>query len=200
MRQLIKIKDQNGNRGVSARELHRFLETQTRFYEWINRMLEYGFIENADFQCLHKNVKMPNGGTKQALDDYILSIDTAKEIAMIQRSSKGKQARQYFIAMEKAAIGKMVNTNYLHRINKNDISVKRLELLNEIRVYLKWGDMYSVALELKMNPTYVRNVARGEAYNTRKADLIVNSLYKKALCNKHEILFGYQEMIATLKK
>ncbi|SHG32844.1 antA/AntB antirepressor family protein [Flavobacterium johnsoniae] len=200
MKQLIKIKNHNGNLGVSARELHRFLETQTRFYEWINRMLEYDFVEDVDFQCLHKNVQMPNGGTKQAFDDYILSIDTAKEIAMIQRSSKGKQARQYFIAMEKAAIGKMLSTNYLHRIDKSSLSNKRIELLNEIRVYLKWGDMYSASLELNMNSTYVRNVARGKAYNTRKADLIVNFLYKKALANKQEILFGYDEMIATLKK
>ena len=64
-------------------------------------MLEYDFVENVDYQCLNKSVQMPNGGFKEALSDVVLSLDCAKEISMLQRSDKGKQARLYFIEVEK---------------------------------------------------------------------------------------------------
>lgn len=101
MKELIPIKEENGKKAVSAKDLHQFVDAETRFDIWIKRMLEYGFTENADFQCLIKNVQMPNGGFKSVLDDYALTIDCAKEISMLQRNEKGKQARQYFIEVEK---------------------------------------------------------------------------------------------------
>lgn len=99
--ELIKITEQNGKRAVSARELHTFLEVETRFDIWCNRMFDYGFAKNIDYQHLYKNVQLPNGATRQVLDDYALTLDCAKEIAMLQRSEKGKMARQYFIECEK---------------------------------------------------------------------------------------------------
>lgn len=109
MKELIPITQQDGKRAVSARQLHAFVEMDTRFDIWIKRMLEYGFSENADYQCLIKNVQMPNGGCKSILDDYALSIDCAKEISMLQRNEKGKQARQYFIEVEKRYNGGLTN-------------------------------------------------------------------------------------------
>jgi len=101
MSQLIKITENKGNQVVSARDLHEFLEVDTRIDIWIKRMFEYGFTENIDYERLFKNVQTPNGGTKKAIDDYALTLDCAKEISMLQRSEKGKQARQYFIQCEK---------------------------------------------------------------------------------------------------
>ncbi|WP_278638361.1 phage antirepressor KilAC domain-containing protein [Capnocytophaga sputigena] len=101
MNELIKITEHNGNQAVSARELHKFLEAETRFDIWCKRMFEYGFTENADYQHLYKNVQLPNGAERQVLDDYALTLDCAKEISMIQRTPKGKQAREYFIECEK---------------------------------------------------------------------------------------------------
>lgn len=197
MTQLIKITEQNGKRAVSARELHQYLETQTRFYDWINRMLEYGFTQNADYQCLHKNVEMPNGGTKQALEDYALTIDTAKEIAMIQRTPKGKQARQYFIEMEQKAISQTEKPQ-LHKVHENNVYEKRVELLKLIKDLLQWGDIQKVASELNVNNSYVKQVLY-KFNNTEKSDLVLNALYEKALRNKNELLFSYQEMIEMLK-
>lgn len=101
MQELIKITEQNGRRAVSARELHKFLEVQTPFTMWIDRMFEYGFAENIDFEATNFFVNHPNsiGGT--TVKDYALTLDCAKEIAMLQRSEKGKTARQYFIECEK---------------------------------------------------------------------------------------------------
>lgn len=103
MKELIPIQENNGKKAVSARDLHAFVDMNTRFDIWIKRMLEYSFVENIDYQCLNKNVQMPNGGYKSAIDDYALTIDCAKEISMLQRNEKGKQARRYFIECEKIA-------------------------------------------------------------------------------------------------
>ena len=88
---------------VNARELHAFLEVQTRFNDWIkNRVDEYGFIENQDFITFTEN--LVNGGRRI---EYALSLDMAKELSMVERNAKGKQARQYFIDCEKRLSGSM---------------------------------------------------------------------------------------------
>ena len=101
MKELIKVTERNGKQAVSARELHKFVNRETRWDIWIKRMLDYNFTQDVDYQCLNKNVPMPNGGYKSVLEDIVLTMDTAKEIAMIQNNDKGKQARQYFIECEK---------------------------------------------------------------------------------------------------
>lgn len=91
---------EQGSQTVSARELHTFLEVTTPFTKWVERMFEYGFTENQDFAVTDIFVPNPKGG-KQQIRDYALTIDCGKEIAMLQRTDKGKQARQYFIDLEK---------------------------------------------------------------------------------------------------
>lgn len=95
--ELIKITEKDGRKVVSARELHSFLEAKERFSAWIERQMQYGFNENIDFV----GCKVFNTLANQELDDYALTIDCAKEISMVQRSEKGKQARLYFIECEK---------------------------------------------------------------------------------------------------
>ena len=95
--ELIKVNKENNT--VSARELHKFLEIGTRFDKWFRRMCEYGFNENDDF--IRVAQKCPTLGGIQTIIDYAITLDMAKEISMIQRSEKGKQARQYFIQCEK---------------------------------------------------------------------------------------------------
>ena len=104
MNQLIPIKNnEDGSITVSGRDLHKFLEVGTDYRHWIDRMLEYGFTQGADFNMV-KNDRVRFEGNRQVtrqIDDAIMTLDMAKEIAMIQRSDKGKQAREYFIACEK---------------------------------------------------------------------------------------------------
>ena len=99
MDNLISITEQNGNQVVSARELHGFLEVDSNFTTWCKRMFEYGFEEQKDYIILSKNGTNPI--SKSNPIDYALTLDTAKEISMLQRTDKGKQARQYFIECEK---------------------------------------------------------------------------------------------------
>ena len=99
MDELIKITEQDGKQAVSARELYKFLGIETPFTMWAERMFEYGFSEGADYVSLSQKSDKPQGGRPSI--DYALTIECAKEISMLQRNEKGKQARQYFIAVEK---------------------------------------------------------------------------------------------------
>lgn len=109
--ELIKItENEEGKRLVSARELHEFLEIETRFSIWFNRMKEYGFSENNDFVAIEQKRTTAQGNETTSID-YAISIDMSKEISMIQRTEKGKQARQYFIDCEKTV--QALNTSQL---------------------------------------------------------------------------------------
>ncbi|MEN5306819.1 antA/AntB antirepressor family protein [Chryseobacterium cucumeris] len=125
MKQLITIQEHNGNNAVSARELHKFLEVKDKFTDWIKRMLEYGFVENTDYQGLSDFSEKPKGGRPSI--DYALSIDCAKEISMIQRTEKGKQARQYFIECEKIAKQNALSAPRSHK----EVILSELRLLEE---------------------------------------------------------------------
>ncbi len=104
MNKLIPITYQNDRPAVSARELHEFLEVKTAFKDWFPRMCEYGFTEGIDFNPL-KNEQVRTEGNRavtRIIEDDVLSLDMAKELCMIQRTERGKQARQYFLAVEKS--------------------------------------------------------------------------------------------------
>lgn len=100
MNEIIKIDSDNK---VSGRELHDFLEVGTAYKDWFPRMCEYGFAEGEDFNVLKNERVQIEGGrkVKRLVDDASMTIDMAKEICMIQRTDKGKQARQYFIECER---------------------------------------------------------------------------------------------------
>lgn len=97
---------ENGIQTVLATDLYNFLEPKTVFRNWIKRMLQYGFIENVDFWIL-ENICRPNLTAKENkrgghnAKEYVLSLDCAKSIAMVQRSEKGRLIRTYFIEVEK---------------------------------------------------------------------------------------------------
>lgn len=101
MNELINVTlNDNHEPVVSARQLHEALDVKTRYNDWFNRMTEYGFIENQDYLAItQKRVTAQGNSTNQV--DHIIKLDMAKEIAMIQRTERGKQVRQYFIQVEK---------------------------------------------------------------------------------------------------
>ena len=96
MNELIKINYESDRPTVLARDLHEFLEVETPFNKWFSRMCEYGFTDGADFQTF---LSESTGG--RPATDAQLTIDMAKEICMLQRNEKGKQARQYFLQLER---------------------------------------------------------------------------------------------------
>ncbi|QDY32704.1 phage antirepressor KilAC domain-containing protein [Clostridium sporogenes] len=129
--QLIPIKEnENGEVIINGRELHEFLEVKTRYDIWFDRMKEYGFLENTDFVLVvqKRTTNNPRNPITE-ITDHAIKLDMAKELAMIQRNEKGKQARQYFIAVEKAWNSpEMIMKRALEIANRN---VENLKLENE---------------------------------------------------------------------
>lgn len=98
--QLLTIQEHKDlKQAVSARELYDFLQPTERFASWFDRQLQYGFVETQDYL----GCEVFNTLARQTLLDFYISTDMAKEISMIQRSDKGRQARQYFIECERQA-------------------------------------------------------------------------------------------------
>lgn len=103
---------------VEARLLHGFLEVGRDFSNWIkDRIVEYAFVEGEDFICIvdrsdfspnqgkihHASEFSPNRAKNRRgrpSRDYFLTLDMAKELAMVERTPRGRQARRYFIACE----------------------------------------------------------------------------------------------------
>lgn len=96
MNELITVNYDNEQPTVSARELHDFLEVGADFRHWFPRMCEYGFEEGKDFRTF---LTESSGG--RPAQDAEITIDMAKELCMLQRNDKGKQARQYFLQLER---------------------------------------------------------------------------------------------------
>ena len=101
MFEIVKVNFENETPTVSARELHEFLGVKTKYKDWFPRMCDYGFTENQDFIAMAQK-RATAQGNETTYMDAALTIDMAKEICMIQRTERGKQAREYFIKLEKA--------------------------------------------------------------------------------------------------
>lgn len=132
--ELIKIQEKNGEKLASARELHTFLESKQEFTNWIKARIEkYGFVENEDFLI---NLSESTGGRPST--DYILKMDMAKEISMVEGNEKGKQARKYFIQCEdkileiKNNLPKLSEMEMIAKIAiSQDETIKRIDTLEQ---------------------------------------------------------------------
>ena len=139
MQELIKVTEENGEQLVSARELYEFLEVKSKFADWFkNRVNKYGFEENQDYIPLSKNLE--NGGREI---DYILKLDIAKEISMVEGNERGSQARKYFILCEKRL-----------KLGQNKIVQSSYMIEDPIKRAEKWIEEqkeHQLALQVKQN-------------------------------------------------
>lgn len=100
--QMFNIQEkENGEIAISGRELHEALEIKTQYTKWFERMTEYGYQENIDYIAISQK-RLTAQGNVTTYIDHALTIDTAKEIAMIQRNEIGRAVRQHFIRIEDA--------------------------------------------------------------------------------------------------
>lgn len=140
MNELIKLTQSaiNGEvqQTVNARELHQFLDVGKDFSTWIkNRIEKYDFVENQDYVIV-ENLSSPDlrnaKARPQTLKDYYISIDMAKELAMVENNDKGKLARKYFIECEKR-LKQELPTSYLEALEALVQKEKeKLELTNQV--------------------------------------------------------------------
>lgn len=101
MYDLLKVDiNENNEQVISGRMLHEFLAVKSRYNDWFNNMLRYDFAENVDYKAITKKLVTAQGN-ETIYTDHILKLDMAKELCMLARNEKGKQARRYFIEVEK---------------------------------------------------------------------------------------------------
>lgn len=181
MNELIKTFKQNdGSVAVDGRDLHDFLEVETPYTKWIDRMMEYGFAENVDFSVFDKNVhdNTAFGGVRK-IKDHALTLDMAKELSMIQRTEKGKQARQYFIAMEKQAKSKQqlpLPKDYPSALRALADSVEENQKLESQNKAMKPKALFADAVETSNTSILVGQLAKLLKQNG--VDIGQNKLFK----------------------
>lgn len=189
---------------IDARELHEFLEVGDRFDQWIQRRIEkYGFIENLDFcTILCKTEGRPR-------TDYILKMDMAKEIAMVENNEKGRLVRRYFIEVEK---------KYTRAIDVSNLS-PQLQMFNQMfqavaNLELKQKEITEVVAATKEQINTIKDtiVSRNEdwrkdvnkklrkiGFKHGKYDEFVNESYEllevRARCNLKRRLENYRERL-----
>ncbi|MFJ7971278.1 antA/AntB antirepressor family protein [Psychrobacillus sp. NPDC096389] len=173
------ISTQNNDQGeiiVSGRELHEFLGVGTQYTKWFERMSEYGFIKNTDYVLVSQ--KRPTNNPKNPFTDYTdhhIKLDMAKEVAMIQRTDKGKEARQYFLQVEKA-------WNSPEMIIKRAMQIqdrKIIELQTQIQEDKRYTDF-------------------GRVVETSEATVSIGA-FVKIIFDKHSINIGRNKMFDWLR-
>ena len=155
MNQLISITtNENDEQLVSGRELHKFLGVKTRYSIWFDRMSEYGFTEDIDYTAVVQKRTTAQGNQTEYID-HAMKLDMAKDVSMIQRNEKGKQARQYFLEVEKA-------WNNPDMIIKRamDLQARKIALLETKVDELKLKALFAEAVESSKGSILVRDLAK----------------------------------------
>lgn len=136
LEQLVSTKD--GTTLVSGRLLHKYLDIKRDFPTWIRTMLDYGFAKERDYYEFSPKMGK-NAGKGRPKKEYALKMDMAKEICMIQRSEKGRAARQYFIECEKrlheqpqVKEPQPTMTQEEFELRTKEVNFKQAELLNQL--------------------------------------------------------------------
>ena len=135
--ELIKVTEENGEQLVSARDLHEFLESKQDFSDWIKSRIEkFKFIENEDYTIILGN---STKSTPRPRKEYILKLDIAKELSMVENNEKGSQARRYFIEVEKKYKALKVPQSYAQALleaGRLALELERVELENKVQKQL----------------------------------------------------------------
>lgn len=191
MNELINVTlNENHEPVVSARQLHETLEVKTEYKKWFKRMAEYGFAENEDY--LRVTQKCPTLGGLQDMTDHIIKLDMAKEIAMIQRTDKGKEVRKYFIQVEK-------DFNSPEKIMARallmaDKKIKLLEnenetLLVELEEATKNADYLDLILQTKDSLT-ITQIAQDYGMSARKMNQLLKQERIQRIVNGQWVLYA----------
>lgn len=191
MNELINVTlNENHEPVVSARQLHETLEVKTEYKKWFKRMAEYGFAENEDY--LRVTQKCPTLGGLQDMTDHIIKLDMAKEIAMIQRTDKGKEVRKYFIQVEK-------DFNSPEKIMARallmaDKKIKLLEsqnenLLIELEEANKNADYLDLILQTKDSLT-ITQIAQDYGMSARKMNQLLKQERIQRIVNGQWVLYA----------
>tara|TARA_B100000700_G_C15063644_1_gene867858 strand:- start:25179 stop:25775 length:597 start_codon:yes stop_codon:yes gene_type:complete len=126
----------------NARDLHNFLEVRRDFTNWVKARIEkYGFIEGEDYSIV-QNLTSPDLASSKSrqrvLTDYYITLDMAKELAMVENNEVGRKVRKYFIEVEKQAMKELeMRANRSLSIDEARVKVKDTPSLKTLTVLQK---------------------------------------------------------------
>ncbi|MBU2855957.1 hypothetical protein HF289_03395 [Acidithiobacillus ferrooxidans] len=188
MKDLISIQQQSIGTGlvrtVNARELHAFLGVGKVFGAWIqDRIEQFGFIEHQDFVCV-EGLSFPNSESSKARQqitkEYHLTLDMAKELSMVERTAKGKEARQYFIECERRVFAGAASPTAKPQEIDADCAIKQYMVV--LKTYKSSGVPLPTAVE------YARQAMRDRGVDIDTLLPMPASHYNRRNPNWHEIL------------
>lgn len=149
------LQGQDDNSTVNARDLHKQLKSGRQFVDWIeNRIKSYQLIKDVDYFTISRKYEIDGFTESKDILDYFLTLDCAKQLAIVERTDIGSLVRRYFITIEKA----FKNRNTWNKNRKNTLInckelrsaliTKREELLNGVPEWMVNGNLYSIEFSL----------------------------------------------------
>lgn len=190
MNELIRIDFKDDSAVVSARDLHRSLEVKTRFSQWVEQNFKM-FKENEDFTSVVGTTLVNNGAVRK-LQDYAVSIRMAEHLAMMSKTNKGHEVREYFIQVEK-------DFNSPEKIMARallmaDKKIKLLEnenenLLIELEEATKNADYLDLILQTKDGLT-ITQIAQDYGMSARKMNQLLKQERIQRIVNGQWVLYA----------
>ncbi|MEF3312356.1 antA/AntB antirepressor family protein [Paenibacillus sp. GYB004] len=159
-----------GEQVVDARELHGFLNVSSKFADWIkNRIEKFGFVEGEDFSAVSKILE--NGGRSL---EYVLKLDMAKELAMVENNELGRKARRYFIEVEK----RLRQPARVPLADEHDQITRLLQMLRMSEREKLFSPETDQALRVQIAELVLREPGRlSNAQKTEKSVLMIDTDY-----------------------
>lgn len=192
MNELINVTLNENNEPVaSARQLHKTLEVKTRFSQWVEQNFKM-FKEGEDFSSVVTTTQQnQHGGTKE-LQDYAVTIRMAEHLAMMSKTNKGHEVREYFIQVEK-------DFNSPEKIMARallmaDKKIKLLEsqnenLLIELEEANKNADYLDLILQTKDSLT-ITQIAQDYGISARKMNQLLKQERIQRIVNGQWVLYA----------
>ncbi len=149
------LQSDESNSKINAKDLHKQLNNGWKFTDWIeNRIKSYRLIKDVDYSTISRKYEIDGFAKSKDILDYILTLDCAKQLAMVERTGIGALVRRYFIIIEKAFKNR-TNWNQNRKntlINCKELRgaliTKREELLNGVPEWITNGNLYSIEFSL----------------------------------------------------
>ena len=189
MEELMKVQVKNDRQLVSARDLHKGLGLKGRFSRWFKTNSEL-FTENEDFYKCTSSTVVNNGAVRE-LDDYLLTIEMAKQLAMMARTEKSKLYREYFLDLErKWNSPEMV----MHRaLEFSNARIEQLKLENKnLNIQLEESNKKASYLDLILGdptPVLITQIANDYGYSAVAFNRLLKKLKVQRRVNGQWILY-----------
>lgn len=192
MNELINVTlNENNEPIISARQLHKTLEVKTRFSQWVEQNFKM-FKENEDFSSVVTTTQQNQYGGTKKLQDYAVTIRTAEHLAMMSKTNKGHEVREYFIQVEK-------DFNSPEKIMARallmaDKKIKLLEnenenLLIELEEANKNADYLDLILQTKDSLT-ITQIAQDYGMSARKMNQLLKQERIQRIVNGQWVLYA----------